>query len=83
VSAPSSGVRGAAGCGWRCGGEQLVLSHQAQHAPQGSAYAAEAQPRPHLAVAFAVEGRFLDRAPDLADELLIAAGLNWRGGISS
>ncbi|GIU75976.1 MAG: hypothetical protein KatS3mg004_3063 [Bryobacteraceae bacterium] len=46
VSAPSSGVRGAAGCGWRCGGEQLVLSHQAQHAPQGSAYAAQAQPWP-------------------------------------
>ncbi|GIU75972.1 MAG: hypothetical protein KatS3mg004_3059 [Bryobacteraceae bacterium] len=31
-----------------------------------------AQPRPHLAVALAVEGRFPDRAPGLADELLIA-----------
>ena len=63
---------GSTGCGWRCGGEQLMLAHQAEHAPQRRSHAGHAQPRPYLAVAFAMEGRGLDRAPDLADELLIA-----------
>ena len=51
--------------------QQFVLAHQAQHAPQRRPHAGQPQPRPNLAVAFAVEGRGLDRAPDLPGELLI------------
>ena len=50
---------------------QLMLAHQAEHAPQRGAHAGQMQARPNLAVAFAVEGRLVNRAPDLAGELVI------------
>jgi len=52
---------------------QMVGAHQPQHAPQRRAHLAHTQPGPHLAVAFATEGRFLDRATDFGQEIIIAA----------
>jgi hypothetical protein len=61
--------------------QQAVLAHQPQHAPHRGVHLAHPQPRPHLAVAFAVEGRLLDGAPDLGQEVLIAeASLRDRDG---
>ena len=52
--------------------QQIVLAHQPQDAPHRGAHLAHPQPRPHLAVAFAMEGRLLDGAKDLGQELFIA-----------
>jgi hypothetical protein len=47
------------------GGEQIVLAHQPQHPPpRGGAGPAVAQPRPHLAVALAVERAGRQHRPD-------------------
>jgi hypothetical protein len=54
------------------GRQQAVLAHQLQHAPLGRAHARQPQPRPHLAVALAMEGRAGDGLRDLASEFFIA-----------
>jgi hypothetical protein len=47
------------------GRQHAVLAHQPRHAPRRGVHVAHTQPGPRLAVAFAMEGRFLDGAPDL------------------
>ena len=51
--------------------QQMVVAHQPQHAPHRRAHLAHPQPRLHLAVGFAMEGRLLDVAPDLDHEVFI------------
>jgi hypothetical protein len=51
--------------------QQLLLAPQPQHTRLRIPHTSLPQRPPHLAVAFAGEGRLLDRLPDLAEELLI------------
>jgi len=57
--------------------QQVILTHQPQHAAHRGAHLAHPRPSPHLAVAFAMEGRLLDRAPDLGQGGFIAVSRLW------
>jgi len=52
--------------------QQIVLAHQPQHPAHRRANFAHTKPRPHLAVAFTMEGQLLDGPPDLGQEVIIA-----------
>src|SRR5687767_6571893 len=54
--------------------QQAMLPHQAQHAALGGADAGEAQPRPDLAMALAVEGTRREQRADRPDQRLVGIG---------
>ena len=64
---------GTSGFAHPVGGLKPRLPHQATHPLLAGADAREAQPRPHLAVALAMEGRVLQDLPDVAEEFRIGA----------
>src|SRR3954453_21613106 len=51
--------------------QQAVLAHEPQDAAPAGADAGEAQPRPQLAVALAVEGAGSQELPDFPDQILV------------
>src|SRR5215475_5457045 len=51
--------------------QQAMLPHQAQHAALGGADAGEAQPRPDLAMALAMEGTRSEQPADYGDQRLV------------
>ena len=51
--------------------EQAVLAHHPPHAPRARANASEAQPRPYLAVAFAVKAESGDLSADMFRQLRV------------
>jgi hypothetical protein len=60
-----------------------VFAHQPQHAPLGGTHPRQPQPRPHLAVTLAMEGRSGDGLRDLAGEFLVrvaGSGTTFRQG---
>jgi len=67
---------GSTGCGYRCGASR-PLSRISRSTRRIEAHLAHPQPRPHLAVAFAMEGRFLDGAPDLGEQFLVTVAGLW------
>src|SRR4051812_36768044 len=61
----------AAGMAGTLVGEQAVLAREPEDAASAGADAGEAQPRPQLAVALAVEGAVGQELPDLPDQVLV------------
>src|SRR5215217_8858980 len=56
------------------GGQQLVRTHQPQDPARRRAETAMAQPGPHLAIAFAREGRRLQDTTDSSHQVIIRTG---------